>query len=103
MQFLITFFSVLFLFGETAGFLVVKPRGILIPLNQQHPRRATARTISLHLTPEDSTRDEDNQVDKNDAGFDGEGFAGYLLPYSLAFLASIAVTGAFVKFVLLDY
>ena len=35
--------------------------------------------------------------------FDGEGFAGYLASYALAALASIAVTAAFVKFVLMDY
>lgn len=36
-------------------------------------------------------------------GFDGEGFAGYLAPYALALLASIAITAAFFKLVLLDY
>ena len=36
-------------------------------------------------------------------GLDAKGFAGYLAPYALALLLSIAVTGAFVKFVLLDY
>ena len=32
-----------------------------------------------------------------------EGFLGYLGPYALAFLASIAVTAGFVKFILMDY
>lgn len=37
------------------------------------------------------------------SNFDGKGFAGYLAPYVLAVVASIGVTAAFVKFVLLDY
>lgn len=44
----------------------------------------------------------------NDSGddvdnFDAKGFGSYLAPYALALLASIGVTYAFVKFVLLDY
>lgn len=35
--------------------------------------------------------------------FEGQGLANYLAIYALAFLASIGVTAAFVKFVLLDY
>ena len=35
--------------------------------------------------------------------FDGEGFSNYLAPYALALVASIAITAAFVKFVLMDY
>lgn len=44
---------------------------------------------------EDAIREKDK--------FDGKGFAGYLAPYAVALLGSIAVTAAFVKFVLLDY
>lgn len=54
--------------------------------------------------------DEDEMVEFDDlngsaqkSNFDGEGFAGYLAPYALAMVASIAVTAAFVKFILLDY
>lgn len=36
-------------------------------------------------------------------GFDAAGFAGYLAPYVLTLLLSIAVTGAFFKFVMMDY
>jgi hypothetical protein len=43
----------------------------------------------------DSSRRVDN--------FDANGFVGYLVPYALAVVAAIVVTGAFVKFVLLDY
>ncbi len=35
--------------------------------------------------------------------FNAAGLGNYLAPYFLAFLASIGITGAFVKFVLMDY
>jgi len=35
--------------------------------------------------------------------FDAAGFGNYLAPYLIAFVASIGITGAFVKFVLMDY
>ena len=36
--------------------------------------------------------------------FDAAGFGNYLAPYLFAFVASIGrITGAFVKFVLMDY
>jgi len=46
-----------------------------------------------------------DQVDNSEVedSFDGKGFAGYLAPYAAALILSIGVTGAFVKFVLLDY
>ena len=51
--------------------------------------------------------DNNSNIDENVAevqdNFDGKGFAGYLAPYAVALLGSIAVTAAFVKFVLLDY
>ena len=50
--------------------------------------------------------DESNdEVEKTDDGdnFDGKGFANYLGPYAIALVGSIAVTAAFVKFVLMDY
>ena len=52
--------------------------------------------------------DDDNNSNIDDLAevqdnFDGKGFAGYLAPYAVALLGSIAVTAAFVKFVLLDY
>ena len=46
--------------------------------------------------------DDENEIEQA-SGFDGEGFAGYLGPYALALLASIAVTVGFVQFILLDY
>ena len=43
--------------------------------------------------------DNDDDVDN----FDAKGFGSYLAPYVLALFASVGVTYAFVKFVLLDY
>ena len=47
----------------------------------------------------ESNDEDDNDVDN----FDANGFGNYLAPYALAVLASVGVTFAFVKFVLLDY
>ena len=45
-----------------------------------------------------------NDGSDNDVGnFDARGFGSYLAPYALALFASVGVTYAFVKFVLLDY
>jgi len=41
--------------------------------------------------------------DDNNKNFDAKGFASYLVPYALTLVISIAVTAAFVKFVLMDY
>ena len=47
---------------------------------------------------------EPNDGDGTDVdNFDANGFGNYLAPYALAVLASVGVTFAFVKFVLLDY
>ncbi len=47
---------------------------------------------------------EPNDGDDSDVdNFDANGFGNYLAPYALAILASVGVTYAFVKFVLLDY
>lgn len=43
-------------------------------------------------------------LEEPENGFDGQGFAGYLLPYALTALASIVATSAFLRFVLMaDY
>lgn len=54
----------------------------------------------LHFAEQDEQSEKDIQ---EASGFDGEGFAGYLAPYALALVASVAITAAFFKFVLLDY
>jgi len=63
--------------------------------------RSFAKTNPLHTAAEDDESTA-NEVEEG-KGFDGEGFAGYLAPYALALLASIAVTAGVFKFVLLDY
>ena len=52
------------------------------------------------LVPAASSTKEDTSVSGN---FDAEGFGGYLAPYAVAVIVSVAVTAAFFKFVLLDY
>jgi hypothetical protein len=47
--------------------------------------------------------DDESVPMKISDSFDGAGFANYLAPYALALLASVLVTLAFFKFVLLDY
>jgi len=52
---------------------------------------------------DDSNSNIDEDLAEVQDNFDGKGFAGYLAPYAVALVGSIAVTAAFVKFVLLDY
>lgn len=59
---------------------------------------------ALRSSPDDGDEVEEEETTAAVSGnFDGKGFAGYLAPYALALFASIGVTWAFVKFVLLDY
>lgn len=51
----------------------------------------------------DNKKVADRSTETVGENFDANGFSGYLAPYALALLVSILVTGAFVKFVLLDY
>ena len=44
-----------------------------------------------------------SSVTEESDNFDAAGFGNYLAPYLLAFVASVGITGAFVKFVLMDY
>lgn len=50
-----------------------------------------------------SSVQEEKKNSNGKEGFDALGFAGYLAPYALTLLLSIAVTGAFFKFVMMDY
>jgi len=61
--------------------------------SSHYPSSATA------LWSNKNDNDDDDAVDN----FDGQGFATYLAPYALALLASIGVTFAFVKYVLMDF
>lgn len=51
---------------------------------------------------DDKNNDQVGDSDARD-NFDGKGLANYLGPYALALVASIAVSAAFFKFVLMDY
>lgn len=73
-------------------------------------RSSWGRRHGLHLLKDDDNLDENailsNEKDKSSddmSSFDGEGFAGYLAPYAVALLGSIAVTFAAFKFFFLDY
>jgi hypothetical protein len=73
-------------------------------------RSSTKRPTLLNVAPDDDD-DIDAPLEQGQkpnelgeqGGLDAEGFAGYLAPYALAAIASIGVTGAFVKFVLMEY
>ena len=76
---------------------------------QTYPiRRKTTHTERILSTlfagvNDDSTSNTEEDAVGEQDNFDGKGFAGYLAPYAVALIGSIAVTVAFVKFVLLDY
>mmetsp|Transcript_22102 Transcript_22102/g.36366 ORF Transcript_22102/g.36366 Transcript_22102/m.36366 type:complete len:99 (+) Transcript_22102:90-386(+) len=65
---------------------------------------AASRLATPNFTLSAQMNDNDNQngVSESD-NFDAAGFGNYLAPYLIAFLVSIGITGAFVKFVLMDY
>ena len=84
---------------------IMPPRRTLFDSHTNGPFQQSSSSSSsshrktlLSLVPEDDN-DDANVTDN----FDASGFGGYLAPYALALVASVAVTGAFVKFVLLDY
>lgn len=61
------------------------------------------RPFHLHISENDDANEEIDESVSPKGDFDGAGFANYLAPYALTLVASIAVTAAFLKFVLLDY
>ena len=56
-------------------------------------------SLNTKLDDEDNNQLENKDIQQGNL----EGFLGYIGPYALAFLASIAVTAGFVKFILMDY
>mmetsp|Transcript_37957 Transcript_37957/g.82570 ORF Transcript_37957/g.82570 Transcript_37957/m.82570 type:complete len:83 (-) Transcript_37957:63-311(-) len=81
-------------------------------LYDEHQQHRSASDSNKNVVALHSSQGDDSEGEENDSGvassdydssFDGKGFAGYLGPYALALFASIGVTWAFVKFVLLDY
>jgi hypothetical protein len=69
----------------------------------QSQRNHSRRTFRLHISENDDANKENEESVSPKGDFDGAGFANYLAPYALALVGSIAVTAAFLKFVLLDY
>jgi hypothetical protein len=53
--------------------------------------------------PEPSTPSIGRKNASESEKFDALGFASYLAPYAMAFVASLVVTAAFVKLVLMSY
>jgi hypothetical protein len=77
------------------------------PLNQ-HLQLSSVRQSTRFFNPLPSQmNDNDDRKGVSPAAatdnFNAAGLGNYLAPYFLAFLASIGITGAFVKFVLMDY
>ena len=80
----------------------------LSPSRNFHLQLTPTRHLSreFNLTPAKlSESDDENTVSMTEESdnFDAAGFGNYLAPYLLAFVISIAITGGFVKFVLMDY
>ena len=77
-------------------------------LQHQHLQLAANRHKTPNFNPLPAQmNDNDDQKGVSAAeesdNFDAAGFGNYLAPYLLAFVASVGITGAFVKFVLMDY
>jgi hypothetical protein len=68
----------------------------------QSQRNHSRRPFRLHTSENDDANEEIDESVSPKGDFDGAGFANYLAPYALTLVASIAVTAAFLKFVLLD-
>jgi hypothetical protein len=88
-------------FAQRSGiFGFVSQASVAAPCMQGRPTRSIDDLL-IQFAEQDEQSENDMQEAKD--GFDGEGFAGYLAPYALALLASVAITATFFKFVLLDY
>mmetsp|Transcript_14135 Transcript_14135/g.23638 ORF Transcript_14135/g.23638 Transcript_14135/m.23638 type:complete len:105 (-) Transcript_14135:667-981(-) len=80
----------------------------LAPSSHINLQPAATRQTSRNFIPLPAQmNDNDDQKGVSTAeesdNFDAAGFGNYLAPYLIAFVASIGITGAFVKFVLMDY
>ena len=99
-----------YLIGEVFSFSV-SPRSLatdsFVLLRQPLSTSASASVRYLHGRPPsllcESDTPDDGEISQPQDTFDGQGFADYLAPYVLTAIASIVVTGLFVKFVLMDY
>eukprot|EP00525_Craspedostauros_australis_P006291 CAMPEP_0198121376 /NCGR_PEP_ID=MMETSP1442-20131203/31920_1 /TAXON_ID= /ORGANISM="Craspedostauros australis, Strain CCMP3328" /LENGTH=111 /DNA_ID=CAMNT_0043780165 /DNA_START=110 /DNA_END=445 /DNA_ORIENTATION=- len=68
-----------------------------------HRWHTTATIMTTSTSKRWMSQNDDEESSQDAAGFDGKGFAGYLAPYALTLVLSVAATAAFVKFVLMDY
>eukprot|EP00984_Skeletonema_dohrnii_P008752 scaffold3267_cov130-Skeletonema_dohrnii-CCMP3373.AAC.4 len=80
----------------------------LAPSSHINLQPAATRHTTRNFNPlpaQMNDNDEQNGVSaaEESDNFDAAGFGNYLAPYLIAFVASIGITGAFVKFVLMDY
>ena len=87
--------------------LLVSVNAFVVPVQQSTLGRTVPKCASFQFQPPPAVRRAVSLLEKEDDdivdNFDAEGFGGYLAPYALAAVASILVTAAFFKFVLLDY
>lgn len=102
MRYVVAIITLLVLLGR--GFTITAFSVVSLP-SRNAGSVVDSRQTFMHLKPLYMAEDgENNESDMKEVkGFDGEGFAGYLLPYALTALAGLIVTGAFFKFVMMDY
>ena len=93
------------LFSLILLFTVSCINAFLVPLPHTHVVASRHTTPNFNMLPLQMLMDDNDdqkEVSEND-NFDAAGFGNYLAPYLFAFLVSIGITFAFVKFVLMDY
>lgn len=101
-----TFVLILAVSGVVGGFISPQNCNYLQPIQQYQTQEYRKRiSVSLNEGIDNMFEEEGdlNSTTEIQDNFDGKGFAGYLGPYAVAFVGSIAVTLGFVKFVLMDY
>ena len=102
-MFFVRLFIPLTLLVLVAGFSTQPRRHIQHIQTQKYYMSTKCQIIPLRMAGLDDTDELEKIPSDVQNNFDGKGFANYLAPYALAFVASIAITAAFVKFVLMDY
>lgn len=85
------------------GFISPQNYNYLQPIQQYQTQEFHKKnSVSINAGIDKTEKEGDSTMEVQD-NFDGKGFAGYLGPYAVAFVGSIAVTLGFIKFVLMDY
>eukprot|EP00549_Striatella_unipunctata_P002857 CAMPEP_0118690940 /NCGR_PEP_ID=MMETSP0800-20121206/10397_1 /TAXON_ID=210618 ORGANISM="Striatella unipunctata, Strain CCMP2910" /NCGR_SAMPLE_ID=MMETSP0800 /ASSEMBLY_ACC=CAM_ASM_000638 /LENGTH=106 /DNA_ID=CAMNT_0006588651 /DNA_START=18 /DNA_END=334 /DNA_ORIENTATION=+ len=89
----IFFLSAILIFALSArAFVPPKPWATTAIPPQTRPKHSLP--FLLHAQQDDDNKDVTTTPESSAGGLDAQGFGGYLLPYALAALASIAVTAA---------